>query len=118
MQPVGSKAGRGHGYTGAVYHPPVIRSFDDPATEKVFYGEDDRVSRRFPRVLWPLIRRKLDALHAALSLADLRIPPGNRLENLRGDQKGRHSIRVNEKFRITFRFESGQAWEVRCEDYH
>ena len=101
-----------------MYDPGVIRSFGDPATEKVFYGEDDRISRRLPKALWPPIRRKLDALHAALSLTDLRIPPGNRLESLRGDQGGRYSIRVNEKFRITFRFESGHAWEVRCEDYH
>lgn len=101
-----------------MYDRRVIRSFDDPATERVFYGEDDRVSRSLPRVLWPVIRRKLDALHAALSLEDLRLPPGNRLESLRGDQRGRHSIRVNERLRITFRFEGGHAWEVRCEDYH
>ena len=101
-----------------MYDRGVIRSFDDTATERVFYGEDDRASRRLPRALWPLIRRKLDALHAALSLIDLRVPPGNRLESLRGDQRGRHSIRVNERLRITFRFESGHAWEVRCEDYH
>ena len=55
---------------------------------------------------------------AARSLWDLRVPPGNRLEPLRGDQAGRYSIRVNEQYRITFRFEDGGAWEVRCEDYH
>ena len=65
-----------------------------------------------------MIRRKLDAAHAATTLNDLRVPPGNRLEALRGDQAGRHSIRVNEKLRIAFRFESGHAREVRCEDYH
>jgi len=101
-----------------MYDRRVIRSFDDPATERVFYGEDDRVARSLPRVLWPVIRRRLDALHAALSLEDLRLPPGNRLESLRGDQRGRHSIRVSERLRITFRFENGHAWEVRCEDYH
>lgn len=96
----------------------MIRSFDDTATSDVFYGEDTRAARRLPKELWPVIRRKLDALHAATTLNDLRIPPGNRLEALRGDQAGRHSIRVNEKLRITFRFESGHAREVRCEDYH
>lgn len=96
----------------------MIRSFDDAATEKVFYGDDTRAARRLPKELWRLIRRKLDALHAASSLHDLRVPPGNRLEALRGDQAGRHSIRVNEKYRISFRFETGHAWEVRCEDYH
>jgi toxin HigB-1 len=96
----------------------VIRTFDDATTRDVFYGEDSRVARRLPKELWSVIRRKLDALHAATALNDLRVPPGNRLESLRGDQAGRHSIRVNEKFRITFRFESGHSWEVRCEDYH
>jgi proteic killer suppression protein len=57
-------------------------------------------------------------LHAASSLSDQRIPPGNRLEALRGDQQGRHSIRVNDQFRITFRLQDGGAWEVRYEDYH
>ena len=96
----------------------MIRSFGDAATERVFYGDDTRVARRLPKELWPLIRRKLDAVHAASALHDLRVPPGNRLEALKGDQAGRHSIRVNEKIRITFRFENGHAWEVRCEDYH
>ena len=96
----------------------MIRSFGDAATEQVFYGEDGRVARRLPKELWALIRRKLDALQAAKALTDLRVPPGNRLEALKGDLKGRHSIRVNERYRITFRFEDGHAWEVRCEDYH
>jgi proteic killer suppression protein len=105
-------------YTVSMYDPFVIRSFDDATTQDVFYGEDSRTARRLPKELWPVIRRKLDALHAATALNDLRVPPGNRLESLRGDQAGRHSIRVNEKFRITFRFENAHAWEVRCEDYH
>ena len=96
----------------------MIRSFGDAATEQVFYGEDSRVARRLPKELWTLIRRKLDALQAAKVLTDLRVPPGNRLEALKGDLRGRHSIRVNERIRITFRFEDGHAWEVRCEDYH
>jgi proteic killer suppression protein len=93
----------------------VIRSFADAATEDVFYGADTKAARRLPRALWPLVRRKLDMVHAANSLPDLRLPPGNRLEALRGDRAGRQSIRVNDRYRITFRFE---AWEVRCEDYH
>jgi proteic killer suppression protein len=100
-------------YTGG-----VIRSWGDAATGDVFYGSDTKAARRLPRALWPVIRRKLDLLLAARSLSDLRIPPGNRLEALRADQKGRHSIRVNDQYRITFRFEDGGAWEVRCEDYH
>jgi proteic killer suppression protein len=96
----------------------VIRSFADTATEQVFYGEDTKAARRLPKALWPLIRRKLDLLHASSSLKDLAAPPGNRLEALRGRQAGRHSIRVNDQFRVTFRFEADGAWEVRCEDYH
>ncbi len=57
-------------------------------------------------------------VHAARVLSDLQIPPGNRLEPLRGDRSGRYSIRVNNQYRITFRFESGNAFEVLCEDYH
>lgn len=96
----------------------MIRSFADPCTEEVFYGADTKAARRLPKSLWPLARRKLDMVHAARSLTDLMMPPGNRLEALRGDQRGRHSIRVNDGYRITFRFEDGGAWEVCCEDYH
>ncbi len=101
-----------------MYAALVIRSFADATTEDVFFGADTRAARRLPRTLWPLVRRKLDMVHAARSLLDLRLPPGNRLEALRGDQAGRQSIRVNDRYRITFRFEDGGAWEVRCEDYH
>ena len=96
----------------------MIRSFADAASEDVFHGADTKPARGLPRGLWPVMRRKLDLLMAARSLWDLRVPPGNRLEPLRGDQAGRYSIRVNEQYRITFRFEDGGAWEVRCEDYH
>jgi len=96
----------------------VIRSFDDTAAEHVFYGRDTKLARRLPKLLWPLIRRKLDRLHAARSLADLRNPPGNRLEALRGAGRGRFAIRVNDQFRITFEFDAGHVREVRCEDYH
>jgi proteic killer suppression protein len=105
-------------YTVSVYDRRVIRTFDDASTEQVYLGEDDRTARRLPKALWSLIRRKLDAVHAATSALDLMVPPGNRLERLRGDQEGRYSVRVNERYRITFRFEGGNAWEVRCEDYH
>ena len=96
----------------------MIRWFGDAATEDVFYGVDTKAARRLPREIWPVIRRKLDLLRAARTLTDLRVPPGNRLELLRGDQAGRHSIRVNDQYRITFWFDDGDAGEVRCEDYH
>jgi len=68
--------------------------------------------------LWPVVRRKLNYAHAATTLGDLRTPPSNRLEALKGTSTGRHSIPVNDQYRVTFRFESGHAWEVMCEDYH
>ena len=71
-----------------------------------------------PIDLWPVIKRKLKLLDVAQTLDDLRSPPGNRLEALKGDHRGRHSIRVNEQFRVTFRWEGNHAYEVRCEDYH
>jgi proteic killer suppression protein len=95
-----------------------IQSFGDAATEDVYDGNDTRTARRLPQILWPAIRRKLDMLNAAHELGDLRAPPGNRLERLRGDKSGRYSIRVNDQFRITFRFEDGNCHEVNCEDYH
>jgi toxin HigB-1 len=101
-----------------VYSRIVIREFADAATEAVFYDEPTTAVRRLPKILWPVIRRRLEALHAATSLDDLRVPPDYRLERLRGDQTGRYSIRVNDRYRVTFRFERGHAWEVRCEDYH
>lgn len=96
----------------------MIRSFDDAATEDVFHGRDTRSARRFSKDLWRSIRRKLTTLDAAAGLADLAAVPGYRLEALKGDQKGRHSIRVNDQYRVTFRFEDGHAHAVRCEDYH
>ena len=96
----------------------MIRSFGDLATEHVFYAEDTRQARAVPKGIWPIARRKMNYLHAAANVIDLRVPPGNRLERLRGAMAGRYSIRVNDQYRITFRFEDGHAWEVRCEDYH
>jgi proteic killer suppression protein len=91
----------------------VIRSFADRDTERLF--EDDDV-RRF-RAIERQARRKLVLLDAALRLEDLRIPPGNRLEALRGDRQGQYSIRINEQWRICFRWKEG-AEHVEIVDYH
>jgi proteic killer suppression protein len=97
----------------------VIQSFADQPTADVYYGTESKHARRLPKQLWPIIRRKLDAVHRATRLDDLRLPAGNRLESLRGDRDGEHSIRVNNQYRITFRFEKdGHAYDVACEDYH
>ncbi len=96
----------------------VIRSFGDAATEDVFNGRNTRASRRLPQNLWRVVQPKLDMLNAAHVLNDLCSPPGNRLEVLKGARAGKYRIRVNDQFRITFRFETGDAYDVVCEDYH
>ncbi len=96
----------------------MIESFGDQATEDVFNGTNSKQARTIPRQIWAVVRRKLDMLNAAHSLDDLQSPPGNRLQALKGDRKGFYSIRVNDQYRIVFRFASGYAFEVNCEDYH
>ena len=96
----------------------MIRSFADEATVDVYYGRDTKAARQLPRPLWPVIRRKLDALHRARTLQDLRLPAGNRLEALKGDRAGRFSVRVNLQYRVTFKWEDSHAYAVVCEDYH
>ncbi len=93
----------------------MIRSFADAGTERLFRRE--RV-RRFPADLLRSMLRKLALVDAAEQLDDLRVPPGNRLEKLRGDRGGQHSIRVNDQWRICFRWKDGDAYEVEIVDYH
>jgi proteic killer suppression protein len=96
----------------------VIQSFADDTSVDLFRERNTRAARRIPRDLWRGVQRKLRLLDAAGRLDDLAAPAGNRLELLKGDQAGRHSIRVNEQYRLTFRWENGHAYEVRVEDYH
>jgi toxin HigB-1 len=96
----------------------MIRSCADAATHDLFRDANTKAARRIPRDLWRVAQRKLKQLDLATRLADLDIPPANRLEALKGDQRGRHSIRVNDQYRITFRWEGIDAYEVCCEDYH
>ena len=96
----------------------MIQSFDDTATADLFNGKNTKAARTFDRKIWPVIQRKLDMVNAAHALSDLRVPPGNKLHALREEEAGRHTIGVNEQYRITFRFADGNAHEVRCENYH
>ena len=97
----------------------MIRSFRDAATDDLFYGRDTKAARRrLPTTLWSLASRKLDAVDQAGELGDLRVPPGNRLEALRGDRQGQHSIRINNQFRICFRWADSGLDEVEIVDYH
>ncbi len=93
----------------------MIRSFKDKRTEQVFHGESPK---GFPSDLVIVARRKLRMIHRAVRLEDLRAPPANRLEALRGNRKGQHSIRVNDQFRVCFVWQDGDAFHVEVTDYH
>jgi proteic killer suppression protein len=83
--------------------------------EKIFNGE---LSRRFPPDIQRTARRKLLQLHAAVSVRDMSVPPGNRLEQLKGKRAGQYSVRVNDQWRICFRWQGSDAREVEIVDYH
>lgn len=93
----------------------MIKSFDDSETKKVW----NRVySKKLPENVQKHGRRKLLLLHAAETLGDLRVPPGNRLEKLRGNREGQHSIRINSQWRVCFTWYEGDAYDVEITDYH
>ena len=93
----------------------MIRDFADKDTEKIW---DGTISRRLPHDIQAVARRKLRMLNNARQLDDLRIPPANRLEALKGDRRGQHSIRINDQWRICFRWNDGDASQVEIVDYH
>ena len=92
----------------------MIRSFRCRDTRRLFEGH---IPPRF-RAIERVARRKLEMLHAATCLDDLRVPPGNRLHPLLGERRGQWSLRVNDRYRICFRWEKGDAWDVEIVDYH
>ena len=97
----------------------MIRSFANRGTEDVFNGVPSREARRVcPVQLWPVARRKFTQINRVRSLAELGVPPGNRLEALRGDRAGQYSIRINERYRVCFSWEEGYADDVEIADYH
>ena len=96
----------------------MIQSFGDKRTEDLFQGISNRETRKFPADLIKVAVRKLDMLNAAYQLEDLRSPPGNRLESLKGDLKGFYSIRINEQWRIIFQWQNGNVLAVKIVDYH
>lgn len=93
----------------------MIKSFRDKDAEQIWGGQ---VSRRLPRDMQRVARRKLRMINNAQSLVDLRIPPANRLERLKGRRKGQHSIRVNDQWRLCFEWKRGDAYGVEVVDYH
>lgn len=96
----------------------MIESFGNRLTEDLYHDRHSRAARAFPKELRRAARRKLLYLHDAAELKDLRVPPGNRLEVLRGNLRGKHSIRINEQWRIVFRWQGGNAFDAEITDYH
>jgi proteic killer suppression protein len=93
----------------------MIRGFKDKEAEKLFHREP---SRKLPQNLQRIALRKLRMLNRAMTLDDLRIPPGNRLEALKGDRDGQYSIRINDQWRICFLWRDGEVFAVEIVDYH
>ena len=93
----------------------MISSFKCKDTEKIWSGDS---SRKFPGNIQERALRKLRQLNVAVTVEDLKHPPGNNLESLKGDRKGYMSIRINNQWRLCFRFEDGQAFDVHIVDYH
>ena len=98
-----------------VYYAFVIRSFRCRDTERIFYRQ---FVRRFPSSIQQRAFMKLNAIDAATRLEELRLPPSNRLEALKGDRKGQHSIRINSQWRVCFVWRAGDAEDVEIVDYH
>lgn len=97
----------------------MIKSFRGSATEDIFNGTRTKGARRLlPMELHAKAHRLLDLINGSASLDDLAVPPGNRLEALKGDRKGFHSIRINDQYRIVFRWSGTDAVEVEVIDYH
>jgi proteic killer suppression protein len=96
----------------------MIVNFADKATEDIYHGTDSKAARQIPNVVWRIAARKLDMVNAAHDLRDLKVPPANRLEALKGKLSGFHSIRVNDQYRIIFRWDEGNARDVEITDYH
>ncbi|MBI9071409.1 MAG: type II toxin-antitoxin system RelE/ParE family toxin [Melioribacteraceae bacterium] len=93
----------------------MIVIFNSKNTEKLYITGKER---KFPQAIIKVALRKLDYLNAAKDLNDLKIPPGNRLESMKGSYNGKYSIRINDQYRIVFKFENSNAYEVELVDYH
>ncbi len=93
----------------------MIESFADTRTASIYHGKS---IKGFPSDFLPVAWRKLDMLRRAVTLHDLRVPPGNRLESLKGNREGFHSIRINDQWRIVFRWSQGSVYDVQIIDYH
>lgn len=97
----------------------MIKSFHNQGTEDVFDVVDSKAARKVcPLSIWKVTLRKLDIINQATDISDLKVPPSNRLEKLKGDREGQYSIRINDQYRICFRWDGQDANDVEIVDYH
>ncbi len=97
----------------------MIKSFKNVGTDDVFDGTASKAAGKCcPQSIWPVARRKLDQINRVQEITELQIPPGNRLEQLKGDRENQDSIRINQQYRICFIWEEGRAYEIEITDYH
>ena len=96
----------------------MITSFGDKTTEDIYHGINSKEARKISSQIWNVAARKIDRINAVGALQDMRVPPGNRLEALKGNLKGFHSIRINDQYRVVFKWLNNNAESVRILDYH
>jgi len=97
----------------------MIQSFKNKGTKDIFNGVPSKIARKiYPKSLWEITTRKLDQIDSVLSLDELRIPPGNRLEALTRNRQGQYSVRINDQYRICFKWSETGPIEVEITDYH
>jgi proteic killer suppression protein len=96
----------------------MIKSFENKLAHDIFNDANTLQTRKFPSELYRVARRKLFYLNEAVDLTDLKVPPGNRLEALKGDLKGLFSIRINDQWRVVFKWDKGNSYDVSVVDYH
>jgi len=97
----------------------MIKSFKNSGTKDIFDGTLSKPARKCcPQSIWPVAQHKLDQMNRVQKITELLIPPGNRLEQLKGDRENQFSIRINQQYRVCFIWEGGQAYEVEITDYH
>ena len=96
----------------------MVITFLSESTRDIYDGLESKQARKISQSIWKVAQRKLDLLNAAHSLIDLKSPPANRLEALKGQMKGKYSIRINDQYRLVFEFRDGNAYEVEIIDYH
>lgn len=96
----------------------MIINFADKTTEDIYNGVDSKPARKIRMVIWSIAQRKLDMIDAATEIKDLKIPPANRLEKLKGSLDGNFSIRINDQYRIIFKWINSAAENVKITDYH